>query len=257
MSCQALRQAVEDLGVAGGAVEFQRAVEAGKHLVGLAVADLVHALGGEQRRDDLRPVGLLPGAEDVLAEVEVARLAGQAVEQHHGLQHAGGRHAHVLPGLDDVALAGLIAEGLAQQIAHAAAGGQRLQVAGVAHVGDQADEVVLVRPHVPFGPAVLVQVGAQVAVVELALDQFGGHVIELLAQGRVAGVDPGQRGGVQPFADVLAVPGLPARAFAIALQQARRVQLHQPVGFVGLDARCRPSRSSAPGPASGSPAGPG
>ena len=57
------------------------------------------------------PFGLLPGAQDVFAEVEVARFAGQAVKQHHRLQHAGGRHAHVLPGLDDVALAGLVAKG--------------------------------------------------------------------------------------------------------------------------------------------------
>ena len=144
-------------------------------------------------------------------------------------------------GLDDVALAGLVAKGLAEQIRHAPAGGQRRHVAGVAHVGDQADQVVLVRPHIPFGPAILLQIGAQVAVVELALAQFGGHVIELLAQRRIAGVNPRQRGGMQPFADVLAVPGLPARTLAVAFQQARRVELHQAIGFVGLDAHAHPA----------------
>ena len=52
----------------------------------------------------------------------------------------------------------------------------------------------------------LLHVSAQVAVLELALDQLGGDVVELLAQRRIAGVGPGQRGGVQPFADVLAIP---------------------------------------------------
>ena len=98
--------------------------------------------------------------------------------------------------------------------------GKRLQVAGVTHVGDQADEIVFVRPDVPFRPAIRFQVRAQIAVGELALDQFGGDVIQLLAQRRVAGVDPGQRRGVQPFADVLAVPGLAARPFAVPFQQA-------------------------------------
>ena len=71
---------------------------------------------------------------------------------------------------------------LAQQIGHAAAGGQRREVAGVAHVGDQADEIVFVRPDIPFSPAVLLEVSSQVAVLKLAFDQLGGHVVQLLAQ---------------------------------------------------------------------------
>src|ERR1035437_5976197 len=130
----AVETGFQDLGLAGCPVELQRAVEAGEHLVSLAVTDLVHALGGEQRGDDLRAVRLLPRAEDVAAEVEVTRLSGQAVKQHHRLEHAGGCQTYVLSGLDDVALAGLITKGLAEQIRHAPAGGQRLQVAGVAHV---------------------------------------------------------------------------------------------------------------------------
>ena len=66
---------LEAFAVADGAVILQRAIQAGEHLVSLAVADLVHAFGREQGGDDLRPIGLFPGAEDVLAEVQVAGFA--------------------------------------------------------------------------------------------------------------------------------------------------------------------------------------
>ncbi len=95
--------------------------------------------------------------------------------------------------------------------------------------------------NVPVGPAVLVEIGAQIAVWELALDQFGGNVIQLLAQGRVLGIDPGQGRGMEPFADVLAVVGLAAGPLAVALQEARRIELDQAVGFVDLDAPAHPA----------------
>ena len=112
--------------VAGGAVVFEGAVEAGEHFVGLAVADLIDAFGGEESGNDSGSVGLFPGAQDVLAEFEVAPFAGEAVEQDHGLQHAGGGQADVMAGPDEVALAGGVAEGAAQQVGHAAAGRERV-----------------------------------------------------------------------------------------------------------------------------------
>jgi hypothetical protein len=45
---------------------------------------------------------------------------------------------------------------------------------------------------------------------------------------------------VQPFADVLAIPGLAARAVVIALEQARRIELSQPVAFISGYARADP-----------------
>ena len=204
----------------------------------------------------MRAVRLFPRAQDVFAEIEIARFAGQPVKQHHRLQHAGRRHAHVMAGLDDVALARLIAEGLAQQIRHAPAGGQRRHVSRVAHVSDQADQVVFVRPHIPFGPAILLQIGAEITVCQLALAEFRHGVIELRAQGRIAGVNPRQRGGMEPFADVLAIPGLPARTLAVAFQQARRVDLRPGDCFRWRRCGVPPIRSDAPGRESGSPADP-
>ncbi len=237
---------VQEPVVADGAVVFEDAVEAGEHFVGLAVADLIDAFGSQECGDDLGSVGLLPGAEDVIAEFEVAPFASQAVKQDHGLEHAGGGQANVMARADDVAFAGGIAEGVAEQVGHAAAGREGVQVAGEAHVGDEANEIVFMGPNVPLGPAVFIEIGAQVTIRKLALDEFNRHEIELLAQGRVAGVDPGQGGGMEPLADVLAVVGLPAGPFAVALEQAGGIELDQSVGLVDLDAAANPAAQVHP-----------
>ncbi len=140
-----------------------------------------------------------------------------------------------MPRLDDIALARLVAKGLAEQIPHALAGRQRRLVPGVAHVSDQADEIVFVRPHIPFGPSILRQISAEVAVFQLAFHQFTGDQIEFLTQRRIAGVNPGQGGRVQPFAHVLAIPRLATGALAVAFKQAFGVQFDEPAGFVGLN----------------------
>ena len=186
-------------------------------------------------------IGPFPRAQDVFAKIQVTLLAGQAIQQHHRFEHAGRRHAHMLPGQIDVAFAGLVAKGVAQQIGHFPTGWQWSHVAGVAHVGDQPDEIVFVRPYVPERPAIFLYVGAQIAICELAFGQLGGDVIELLSQLRISGVGPGQRGGVHPFADVFAVPDLPAGPLAITFEQPFHIQLHQTVCFIGFDARADPS----------------
>jgi hypothetical protein len=104
---------LEDFGAADGAVVFEGAVQAGKHLVGLAVADLIDPLQGEQCRDDFWAIGLFPSPQDIFAEIEIALVPGQPVEQDHGFEHAGGRQAHVPASLDNIAFARSIAEAVA------------------------------------------------------------------------------------------------------------------------------------------------
>ena len=87
-------------------------------------------------------------------------------------------------------------------------------------------------PDIPLRPTILIEICAEITILKLALHQFGDGGIEFLAQCRIAGVDPGQCGGMQPFADMLSVPRLAARPFAVAFQQAVRVNLHQPVCLV-------------------------
>ncbi|MEI8166867.1 MAG: hypothetical protein WCG26_10825 [Chloroflexales bacterium] len=73
------------------------------------------------------------------------------------------------------------------------------------------------------------------------MDEGGGGGVELGAERGIAGVDPGEGGGVQPFADVLAIPGLPAWALAVTLQQAVGVDPCETIGLVGGDARAEPA----------------
>ena len=144
-------------------------------------------------------------------------------------------------GSNDVAFAGLIAESAAQQVGHLPARRKRLAVARVTHVSQKADQVVLVRPDVPLRPAFFGQVGAQIAVVELALQQFADGVVELGPQVGVAGVDPGQGGGMEPLAHVLAVVGLPAGPLAKTLQQPVEVDGQQTVDRAVVDAHAEHS----------------
>ncbi len=92
------------------------------------------------------------------------------------------------------------------------------------------------HPNVPRSPIILGQVGAQIAVVELALNEFAHGAIELGAEFGIAAINPGQRGGVNPFADVFAVPCLPARPLAKTFQQSFRIDGEQPID-VAVDPR--------------------
>ena len=78
-------------------------------------------------------------------------------------------------------------------------------------------------------------ISPKVAIVELTLDQFSRCVIQFLAQFSVTGIDPSQRGCMQPFADMLAIVR-PAWPIAITPEQAVRVNLHQPVLLAGIHA---------------------
>ena len=143
-------------------------------------------------------------------------------------------------GLVDIAFARCIAKSLAEQIAHLPAGRQQVHVPRVTDVGDEAEEIIFVSPDIPFGPArpcfAVEAIGPQVAIFELALDQSRGDEIKLLPQCWIAGIIPRQRGGMQPFADMLAIVRLASRPIVITQEQAVRVNLHQPVRLADLHA---------------------
>ncbi len=145
------------------------------------------------------------------------------------------------PGFENVALTRCIAERVAEQVGHSSASGQGFEIPGVAHVGDEANEVVFVGPHIPFGPSVLVEICAEVTIRELALDQFRRDVIELLAERWISGIHPGQGGGVQPFSDVFAIPSLATGAFAVPLKQTCCIQFDQPIRLVRLNSASHPT----------------
>ena len=118
-------------------------------------------------------------------------------------------------------------ERLREQVADAAGGPQRRGVAGGLVIIEQADQVVLVDPNVPCRPALLVDVGAEIAVGLLRGHEGARHAVHLRFQAGVPGVAPGIAGGVEILADVLADPGLLARRLLEAAQETRLVNMQQ------------------------------
>src|ERR1019366_3964390 len=135
--------------------------------------------------------------------------------------------AHVRPGRDDVALPGASSKGAAQQVADLARGGERRLVPGGLIVADEADEVVLVHPHIPACPALIVEVRAQVAVGKLRGEERAHHAVHQGLEPFVAGIEPGVGGGVQELAGVLADPILLAGALLKAFEDALFVYVKQ------------------------------
>ena len=117
--------------------------------------------------------------------------------------------------------------------------GSGCEVARVAHVGDQADQVVLVRPHVPLGPAVLLQIGAEVAVSSWHL-QSSAAVSSSFRAGPGRRIDPRQAWRRAAICRRARHPRPAGPDVSGSLPAGGRVQLHQPVGFVGRDARADP-----------------
>src|ERR1035437_5150899 len=128
---------------------------------------------------------------------------------------------------DDVALPGASSKGAAQQVADLARGGERRLVPGGLIVADEADEVVLVHPHIPACPALIVEVRAQVAVGKLRGEQRAHHAVHQGLEPFVAGIEPGVGGGVQELAGVLADPILLAGALLQAFEDALFVYVKQ------------------------------
>ena len=224
------------LPVASDAVELERAVEAGHHLVGLGVADLMDTAAGGEVGNEARPARAVPAPQHHLAELKVADLSCEPIHPHHGLQYAAGGHAGMGTAQHEIQLSGLLAEGPGQQVGDTHTGRHGRRIAGVAVIGEQSDQVVFVRPDIPGGPPLLGQISAEVAIGALGLEEPGGDPIELGAEGRIAGVDPCEGGGVEPFAHMLAIPLVHPRAVAIADQEAILIDDEQAVLLVRHDA---------------------
>ena len=236
MSSHARCTALQIARLAGRAIQLEQAHEVRRHLVRLAVGDFVHSPLRQERGEDLRTRGLVPGAHDVAAELEIAGVAGETVERRHRLEHAGVGHADVPVVAGDALPAVTVPP--AQQIADAPGRGQRRLEPGALVVVQERQQVVLVRPHVPerqalgwleLGVAVVLEaigfeVCAEIAVVELRRQQVADRAIELRLQPRVAGVCPGVGCRVDELADVLADPRLLSGPLPVAFQQ--RLGIH-------------------------------
>ena len=125
-----------------------------------------------------------------MCKVQVLRIVRSTIEEHDGLQHTVRRHPHVFARLVDVALARSCAECSDQQVADPAArlecsiaqivrGIRGGEVVRVLVVGEEAEEIVLVDPHIPVRPAAAGNVRAQVAVRLLRLKQAPNHSVQL------------------------------------------------------------------------------
>ena len=227
---------LEQGGVAGSPVQFAQSHQVGHHFVGLAVGRLVDLVDLVERGHDLRPMRLVVGLDDVTSQVEIPRFAGGLIQQHDRLQHTGCGHADVLTGTDDISLAFTRAEGGRQQIADFFRRlKSRLVAEGLVHT-EQTDQVVLVGPDVPAGPALIAGVGAQVAVRGLAGNEGGRGLLDPRPQGRIVRVLPGEAGSVQPFADVFATPALGLAGILEGSQALVETDGGQAVLPVGLDA---------------------
>src|SRR5208283_48744 len=133
-----------------------------------------------------------------------------------------------------------------QQVARAARRLERGLVAGVAVVGQQPDDAVLVGPDIPVGAwidaeALGGQVGAQVAVGLLRRDKLRRGGVQLVPERLVARVGPREGRRMQPFAYVLAYPGMLSGLLDVAGEKRRRVHDLKASAHVRVDARPEPS----------------
>jgi hypothetical protein len=145
----------------------------------------------------------------------------------------------VRAGAQDTLLPGT--ERLDKQVADASGGGQRRDVPGVLMVGEEADEIVFVHPDIPIGAgekaeALVGQVGAEVTVGFLGGDERVNDAVELGTQVGITGVAPGQRGGMQPLADVFADPRVTARFWRKPASNGSSSTNNKPVERVVLSA---------------------
>ncbi len=176
---------------------------------------------GEEGGDEVGAVGLIVGGEDVVAEVEVALVAGRAIEPDHGLEDAGGGEAEVGAGGDDIFPAG--AKAREEEICGLAGGGEGFVIAEDLPVAEEAEEAVLGDPHVPVVGALDRDdvamgggVGAEIAVGLLGGDEGRGDGAAAGGEAGVASEGVGEGGCVEPLADILAGPTVAPVAVAIA-----------------------------------------
>jgi hypothetical protein len=230
----------EPFAFAGGAGQLAEADEIRKHLIALGICGRGHGFFTEERGNDFWAVRFVISRDEVTGKLEVAGVAGGAVEEDDRFEHAGGGHADMGAGVDDAFFVG--AECADEEIADPDAGIEGVNVTGVLMVGEQPDEVVFMDPDIPVGTgeeaeALIGGIGSQVAIGFLSGDELADHAIEFRAQFGIAGVAPGQSGGVQPLAHMFADPGVAPRPIAKARQQGFLVNLQQAVERVVLSAK--------------------
>ena len=155
-----------------------------------------------------------------------------------------------------------------QEVGHAPAGVDRPRVREHRLIGQQTVEVVPVRPDVPPGTGFLTRhpdihvvvrfhqgnvlglrdegsfrcVGAEIAIRQLRGQQALDVALEFRAELAVACRQPGERGGMQPLAQMLALPGMDAGPALEAVDEIARLR-HVPQAAVAPQVESLPLRS--------------
>ena len=190
--------------VAGLAVELERAVEAGGHLIGLAVADVPGRHAGERGVVDVAALGAAAFV-DRLREGERLGVAAQARGLHHGPQD-GARGQPLVPAE--------VGQGFSARL-HLRGEGQdvppkrlhRLRVVpDLQAVVRQTDGDVLAAPDVPVLHLLGGGVAGDAPRLVRSPDDVAHRFVERLAQRRAAGGAPGVDGAANDLSPELAAP---------------------------------------------------
>ena len=217
---------LEILRIARHLVEAEIAQQIRQQLVDLAVARFHHiGLGREHLAQQVQlRIGLAHG-HDTPGKIEVAPLARPLVKHHDGFEQRRGGHSRPRAVFGQVVLA--VTERRYQQIAHPAAGVEHPFVGEERLVGQQSVEVIAVCPDIPHIFRAVVGfghegrsriVGSQIAVRQLGGDQALHDAVQRRLELFVAGMAVCQRRGMEPLADVFALPRMLAGARLEALE---------------------------------------
>ena len=242
----AVDRRVQVFAFAGTPVQPEIAQQVRHELVALAVARTHHAAAASHRahQPEIR-IGLHP-ADDVLGEVQIPGVGGPLVEHDHRLEQRGRGYPLPRSVFRDVRPVPTV--DLDQQVGHSPAGVDHPLVREHRLEGEQAVEVVAVGPDVPaeavfatrrctnLGIHVVVRfrqgnvlgrrhegglgcIGAEIAVRQLRGQQTLDVAFEFRPELAVAGREPSERRGMQPLAEVFALPRMHARSVLEAVDQ--------------------------------------
>lgn len=161
----------------------------------------------------------------MFGKIEVPSLARPLVKHHDGFEQRRGGHSRPRAVFGQVVLA--VTERRDQQIAHPAAGVEHPFVGEERLVGQQSVEVIAVCPDIPHIFRAVVGfghegrsriVGSQIAVRQLGGNQALHDAVQRRLELPVAGMAVCQRRGMEPLADVFALPRMLAGARLEALE---------------------------------------
>ena len=208
---------VEILPVAGGAVEFADALEAGHDGVGVVpvgrlarqrVFHQVNSLRGRLK-------GLVPLGDDGFGELQVTLVPGALVKQSKRFEDRAVGCA-LQDRMSCFHHLELLLRELVDQVVGIAAGGvEHGLVSGQVVRGQQAEQDVLAAPDIPGDEAVFRVMGAEIAVRLLPLHHLADDPLQLRAAFLRGLPGVGQRRGGVPFAPILAAPVAPAAAVLV------------------------------------------